>query len=442
MELKLTNADISALKPWPNNPRSHPKKQLKQLAKNIELFGFTSPILVSQDNHIIAGHGRVEAAKLAGLEEVPAIILPDLSKDQLRAIVIADNKLALNASWDQEKLAIELDSLVQVNFDLNATGFSLAEIDIILDDVAEANPNGSKAPEDKFEPATGTPVTRRGDLWLMGGHKVLCGDAQNPADFATLMGEEQADMAFLDSPYNVEIDKNVCGKGSVKHREFAMASGEMSQAEFTAFLTVTHTNVASVLRDGAIIFSCMDWRHTREMLDAGESAFTELKNLIVWNKTNAGMGSFYRSQHELIFVFKHGTAEHTNNFGLGGTGRYRSNLWVYPGISSMSADRAEQLAAHPTAKPVAMVADAIKDCSKRGEVILDCFGGGGATAIAAHKTGRLARLIEYDELYCDTIIKRWEKLTGKKAVLASSGMPFEDVADQRLLTNGPEATNG
>ncbi|WP_340313663.1 site-specific DNA-methyltransferase [Rhizorhabdus argentea] len=442
MGLKLVNMNIAALKPWPNNARTHSKKQLRKLAKSIQEFGFVNPILMSVDGFIIGGHGRVEAAKMAGLEEVPVIVLPALSQDQLRALVIADNRLALDAGWDEELLAIELESLAEANYDLNLTGFELAEVDFIIDGAAEADPNGSNLPEDKVTLSTGTAVTRRGDLWLMGRHKVLCGDAQKPQDFATLMGDERADMAFLDSPYNVPIDRNVCGKGSVKHREFAFASGEMSEAEFTAFLTVTHSNVAAVMRDGAIIFSCIDWGHMGEMLQACKKAFTELKNLVVWAKTNAGLGSCYRSQHELIFVSKHGTAEHTNNFGLGGTGRYRTNVWTYPGISSMTADRAEQLAAHPTAKPVVMVADAMKDCSKRGETILDCFGGAGVTAIAAHKTGRIARLIEIDELYCDTIVRRWEKLTGKKAVLAASGLPFEDVAEERSATTSAEANNG
>lgn len=431
MNLTLNNTDISTLKPWPHNPRTHPKKQLKQIMQSIEAFGFTNPVLVSQDEYIIGGHCRVEAAKLLGWKQVPTITLPPLSQDQLRALVIADNKLALNAGWDEESLAIELQALVEVNFDLNLTGFELAEIDFILDDATEADPKSSSQPEDSVPTLADKPVSRTGDLWLLGRHKLLCGDAQKPADFTALMGDEQADMAFLDPPYNVAIDGNVCGLGSVKHREFAFASGEMSQQQFTSFLTVTHSNVASVMRDGAIIFSCMDWRHISEMLAAGQSSFTELKNLVVWNKTNAGMGSFYRSQHELIFVFKQGTAEHINSFGLGGTGRHRTNVWTYAGISSMGADRAEQLAMHPTAKPVAMIADAIRDCSKRGQVILDCFGGSGSTLIAAHKTGRSARLIEYDGLYCDTIIRRWEKLTGKKATLAENGRAFEDIADDR-----------
>lgn len=441
MNLKLIDMAIVDLKPWPNNPRTHPKKQLKQLVKSIEHFGFTTPILMSTDRYIIGGHGRVEAAKLAGLTHVPAIELPSLSKDQLRALVIADNKLALNAGWDEELLAVVLEELVEVNFDLNLTGFELAEIDVILDGAADADPEWHESSGDDIPEIAETAVTRRGDLWLLGRHKLLCGDAQDATDFERLMGEERADMAFLDAPYNVQIDGNVCGLGSVKHRNFAFASGEMSEAEFTTFLTVTHSNVANVMRDGAIVFSCMDWRHVREMLAAGKAAFTEQKNLIVWNKTNAGLGSFYRSQHELIFVFKQGTAEHTNNFGLGGSGRHRSNVWTYPGISSMTSDRAEQLAAHPTAKPVAMIADAIRDCSKRGDIILDCFAGSGSSGLAAHKTGRIARLIEYDPLYCDTIVRRWEKVTGKRATLADSGRPFEDVAEERSTNINLEKKN-
>ncbi|WP_016746931.1 site-specific DNA-methyltransferase [Rhizorhabdus wittichii] len=434
MNIKLINNDITSLKPWPNNPRTHSKKQIKQVAASIEQFGFTNPVLVSDDGYIIAGHGRVEAAKKLGWKQVPTIILPPLSQDQLRALVIADNKLALNAGWDEENLALELQALVEANYDLNLTGFEIAEIDFILDDAAEADPKGSNQPEDNVPALSGTAVSRAGELWQLGRHKLLCGDAQNAEDFAALMGDERADMAFLDPPYNVAIDGNVCGLGSVKHREFAFASGEMSQEEFTTFLTVTHSNVAKVMRDGAIIFSCMDWRHIGEMLAAGTHAFTELKNLVVWNKTNAGMGSFYRSQHELVFVFKQGTTEHINSFGLGGTGRHRTNVWTYAGISSMSANRADELAMHPTVKPVAMIADAIRDCSKRGQIILDCFGGSGSTLIAAHKTGRSARLIEYDPLYTDTIIRRWEKLTGKKATLAEDGRAFEDVAEERGST--------
>lgn len=346
--------------------------------------------------------------------------------------MLADNKLALNAGWDREVLAIELQALVDLEFDMELTGFSLAEIDLALDEAREADPAAGDAAHDAVPDMVGPAVSRLGDLWLLGRHRLLCGDARNSQDYAILLGAEKADLVFTDPPYNVPIDGHVSGLGKVRHREFAFASGEMSEAQFTVFLTETLSAASAAMRDGAIAFVCMDWRHMSELLAAGHEAFTELKNLVVWNKTNGGMGTFYRSKHELIFVFKKGTAEHTNSFGLGDTGRYRTNVWDYAGISSMTASRGEELAMHPTVKPVALVADAIRDCSRRGEVVLDAFGGSGSTLIAAEKTGRSARLIEFDPLYCDTIIRRWERLTGKRATLQSSGAVFDDVADARL----------
>nr|WP_244670452.1 DNA methyltransferase [Rhodoplanes elegans] len=284
------------------------------------------------------------------------------------------------------------------------------------------------------------PATRHGGLWLLGRHRLLCGDAREAADHARLLGDERADLVFTDPPYNVPVDGHVCGLGAIRHREFAMASGEVSREAFTAFLTVTLSNAASVCRDGAIGFVCMDWRHMRELLQAGDAAFTELKNLCVSNKTYGGMGTFYRSKHELVFVYKVGAGPHTNSFGLGDSGRYRTNVWDYPGISSIGADREEALAMHPTVKPTALVADAIRDCSRRGEVVLDGFGGSGTTLIAAELSGRRARLIEYDPAYCDVIVMRWEQLTGKRATLADTGDAFEDVREQRhSLQVGPEA---
>ncbi|WP_310532750.1 DNA methyltransferase [Novosphingobium sp.] len=437
---QVVESAISALRPYKRNSRTHSKKQIKQIARSIERFGFTNPVLVSDAGEIIAGHGRVEAAKSLGWRTVPTIALSHLSDAERRAYVIADNKLALNAGWDREILAIELQALVDLEFDVELTGFSLAEIDFVLDEAGEADPAGTDAAEDELQVESGTPVSRQGDLWLLGRHKLLCGDSRSPLDFEALMGSEKADLVFTDPPYNVKIDGNVCGLGTVKHREFAFASGEMSQTQFTTFLADTLGNAASVMRDGAIAFVCMDWRHMGELLAAGQQCFTELKNLVVWNKTNGGMGAFYRSKHELIFVFKQGTAEHTNSFGLGETGRYRTNVWDYAGISSIGSARSEELAMHPTVKPVALIADAIRDCSRRSEVVLDCFGGSGSTLIAAEKTGRSARLIEYDPLYCDTIVRRWEKLTGKSAELAVSNETFEDVTEQRHgLILGEEA---
>ncbi|WP_241527238.1 site-specific DNA-methyltransferase [Sphingomonas turrisvirgatae] len=434
----LIERDVAALRSYPGNSRTHSKKQIKQIAASIERFGFTNPVLVSDAGEIIAGHGRVEAAKLLGHKMVPTLALSHLSPAERRAYVLADNKLALNAGWDREILAIELQALVDLEFDVELTGFSLAEIDLVLDEAGDADPDRPEAPEDVVPVVVGEPVTRMGDLWQLGRHRLLCGDTRSPTDIDRLIDGERADLVFTDPPYNVAIDGNVCGLGSVKHREFAFASGEMSQAQFTAFLTETLGNIAGVMRDGAIAFVCMDWRHMGELLTAGGAVFTELKNLVVWNKSNGGMGAFYRSKHELIFVFKQGTAEHTNSFGLGETGRYRTNVWDYAGISSISADRSAELAMHPTVKPVALIADAIRDCSRRGEIVLDGFGGSGSTLIAAEKTGRSARLIEYDSLYCDTIVRRWEAVTGKRAMLVETGQRFEDVAEMRALRPDPD----
>lgn len=427
----MIEREVGLLRPYARNARTHSKKQIKQIAASIERFGFTNPVLVSDDGEIIAGHGRVEAAKLLGMMSVPTIALSHLSEAERRAYVLADNKLALNAGWDREILAIELQGLIDLEFDVELTGFSLAEVDFVLDEAGEADPDGSDEPEDVVPEPAGPVVSQLGDVWELGRHRLVCGDARSAEHMALLMQSDRADMVFTDPPYNVKIDGHVCGLGSVKHREFAMATGEMSADQFTRFLTESLGTMANVMRDGAIAFVCMDWRHMGEMLAAGQAVFTELKNLVVWNKTNGGMGAFYRSKHELIFVFKQGTAEHTNSFGLGETGRYRTNVWDYAGISSISASRTEELAMHPTVKPVALIADAIKDCSRRGEIILDAFGGSGSTLIAAEKTGRQARLIEFDPGYCDTIVRRWEAFTGKLARHVSSGMTYEELNETR-----------
>ena len=390
---------------------------------------------IADDDTIVAGHGRVAAAKQLGITHVPTVRLSHLTPTERRAYVIADNKLALNAGWDQELLAIELQALIDLDFEVELTGFSLAEVDLVLDAASDSDSAGPNEPADAIPPMPETTVSRRGDLWQCGRHRVLCGDARDPADYAALLDGEPVDLIFTDPPYNVPIDGHVCGLGRVRHREFAMGTGEMSEPAFTAFLRETLGAAARTCRDGAIAFVCMDWRHMAELSLAGKQAFSELKNLCVWNKTNGGMGTFYRSKHELIFVFKVGEGPHINTFGLGETGRYRTNVWDYAGINSFGAGRDSDLAMHPTVKPVALVADAIRDCSKRGDIVLDGFGGSGTTLIAAEKVGRNARLLEYDPAYCDTIVRRWENLTGKHAVLATSGVFFEDVEEQRVLSS-------
>lgn len=427
LSFKVEYLNTTSLTPRPNNARTHSKKQVRQIAEAITKFGFTNPILIDEQNCMLAGHGRVEAAKLLGMETVPCIRLDYMTEAEKRAYVIADNKLAMNAGWDEDLLAIELGALgeMDLDFDLEITGFDTAEIDLIIDGADQAP---ATDPKEEIVPALNS-VARRcepGDIWQLGRHRLMCTDARNPMTIRLLMAGAKADMIFTDPPYNVAIDGNVCGSGSVKHREFAMASGEMSKAEFTAFLKDTFKIQARYSVDGSIHFVCMDWRHMAEILSAGEGVYSELKNLITWVKDNGGMGTFYRSQHELIFAFKKGTASHINNFELGQHGRYRTNVWHYRGMNSAGANRADELAMHPTVKPVAMIADAIRDVSKRNGIVLDLFGGSGSTLLAAEKTGRRAYLAEIDPLYCDIILHRWEGQANGEAERVRSGAVVEE----------------
>ncbi len=433
--LTVKHQRVEALTSYARNPRTHTKKQIRQIADSIERFGFTNPILIDGSDTIIAGHGRVDAAKLLGMEMVPTIRLEDLTEAEIRAYVIADNKLAENAGWDGELLAIELQGLIELDIDVTITGFEMPEIDIIIGehDADEEEDAADEVPAI----AGGPPVTRPGDIWCIGKHRLICGDALEPVSYARLLDGAEAQMAFADAPYNVAINGHVSGLGKVKHREFAMAAGEMTEDQFTAFLAAAFRNLAGNSADGAIHFICMDWRHIGEVIAAGRDAYTELKNLCVWAKTNGGMGSLYRSQHELVFVFKAGTAPHINNVQLGKHGRYRTNVWSYPGINSFGKDRDAELALHPTVKPVKLVADAILDCSMRSGIVLDAFAGSGTTLIAAEKTGRRGYGIELDPIYCDVIVKRLAAAAKVEAIHAESSESFSEIKRQRVFENSP-----
>lgn len=424
---KVIDLPVAQLRPYRRNARTHSQKQIAQIAASIRSFGFNNPVLIDNEDIIVAGHGRVAAAKLLGLEVVPVIRLEHMSEAQKRAYILADNKLAEKAGWDAEILAIELQNLLDIecDFDLTVTGFEMPEIDVLiagLDD-KPAKPD----PADAVPALKPAAVTQPGDLWQIGPHRLICGDSLQPETFDRLLDGELAQMIFTDPPYNVRIDGHVSGLGNVQHREFAMASGEMSVAEFTAFLSTVFGNLVRASADGAIHFIAMDWRHMAEVLEAGRTNFSELKNLCVWAKTNGGMGSLYRSQHELFFVFKVGTAPHINNVELGKFGRYRTNVWSYAGANAFGATRDDDLAMHPTVKPAALVADAILDCSKRKGIVLDAFAGSGTTLVAAHKTGRRGYGIELDPIYCDVIVRRLSKLTGLEARCAVSGRTFAEI---------------
>jgi DNA modification methylase len=427
--MNFENRPTRSLRPYAGNARTHSPKQIRQISRSIERFGFNNPVLVDDDDQIIAGHGRVEAAKLLGLKTVPTVRLSHLSEDDKRAYILADNRLAEKAGYDNEILAIELQHLADVGFDVSLIGFEPAEVDIIFEGIGDE----SEQPENLLpDEPSGSPVGQQGDVWMLGKHILVCGDSTEAATYRLLMDDEKAELVFTDPPYNVKIDGNVSGLGRVKHREFAMASGEMTQNEFTNFLSRVFELLCRYSSDGSIHQICMDWRHMREMLAAGDTCYSELKNVCIWNKTNAGMGTFYRSKHEMVFVWKHGTAPHLNTFELGQYGRHRANVWDYEGVNSMRVGRLDELAMHPTVKPVAMVADAIKDCSKRGSLVLDPFCGSGTILIAAEKTGRRARAIELDPKYVDVAIRRWEQYTGKIARLGPMGETFDEISETRL----------
>ncbi len=419
--------------------RTRRRRQIRQIARSIGTFGFNVPVLIDRNGKVVAGHGRIRAAEQLGLTELPTISLDHLTEAQVRAFMIADNRLTENAVWDERLLAEQFRdlALMDLDFSLEVTGFEMGEIDMRIETLESGADRGDDD-ADEIPEATDLPsVSRSGDLWLLRNHRILCGSAMEESGFVTLMGKTKAAAVFTDPPYNVPIAGNVSGLGAVQHREFAMASGEMNEAEYTGFLLRSFSMLARYSAKGSIHFVCMDWRHVGEVLAAGRQAYSELKNICVWSKDNAGMGSFYRSQHEFVFVFKSGEDRHRNNVQLGQFGRNRSNVWRYPGANSFSRGGQEGnlLALHPTVKPVALVADAILDCSSRGDLVLDAFLGSGTTIIAAERSGRRCYGLEIDPIYVDTIVRRWEAFTGLKAQNGVTGKSFCEVEKEAGESN-------
>lgn len=402
----------AGLLPDPRNARTHPRRQIDRIMASIREFGFANPILIDPSSRVIAGHGRLLAAKALGMAEVPTIELDGLTDAQQRALRLADNKIALGAGWDVDVLRLELAELAALDIDLDLTGFSAGEIDVVLNGVAD--------PDDELVPVVPiTPRTRPGDIWILGEHRVGCGDCRDIDFLRSVVGRDRIDCAFLDPPYNVKINGHANAKG--RHREFAMASGEMSQAAFRDFLAETLGACEAVSRSGAVHFVCMDWRHLSDVEAVGTQIYGDLLNLCVWNKSNAGMGSLYRSKHELVFVYRVGDGPHTNCVELGRHGRNRTNVWDYASVNSMEGSRREDLALHPTVKPTALVADAIQDVTRRGDLVLDTFLGSGTTLIAAERTGRRFRGCDIDPAYIDVAVDRWVAMTGGTPRLEEAG---------------------
>lgn len=432
----ITNLPIESISPDPRNPRVHRREQVRAIAHSIEAFGFNAPILVDKNNRVVAGHGRLEAAKLLEMADVPVVRLEHLSEQQAKAYMLADNRLTDRSSWDDNQLALRLKELQEIalDFEIEATGFEVPEIDFRIQSL---EPPDAADVADTFKQPEGPAVSRLGDVWNLGPHRLLCGNALDPLAYDMLLGTEQAGAMFTDPPYNVKIKGHAVGKGRKEHREFAMASGEMSQAQFTSFLYSALHETRSHMDPAAVCFMCMDWRHIVEAMTAIGRCGCDVINLCVWAKANGGMGSLYRSAHELVFVFRTRGSRHRNNVQLGRFGRNRTNVWHYPGMKSfVGQGRVRALDMHPTIKPVAMVADAILDVSKHNDIVLDPFCGSGTTILAAERTGRRGYGIELDPLYVDLTVTRWQTMTGQTA-LHASGKSFAQVRAERDDANAP-----
>lgn len=423
---------IASIASYGRKLRKHPEQQIVKLAASIRQFGFALPLLVDGEGGLIVGEARLEAAKRAGLTELPVIVADHWSRAQVKAYRLADNRLAEDASWNNEELVLELTEILELDeVSIDTLGWETSEIDKLFDWSEAGGGDAGEDPADAQVALPDNPVTRAGDIWVLGKHRLMCGSSLDQAAWQMLMDGRVAAMGFTDPPYNVPVGGHVSGLGKIKHAEFAMASGEMSRPEFTTFLTDQIAAMSSALSDGALLFICMDWRHMGELHAAIEACGLTLINLCVWNKTNGGMGSLYRSKHELVFVAKKGTAPHTNNVQLGKHGRYRTNVWDYAGVNTFATNRMADLADHPTVKPVSLVADAIRDVTRSGEIVIDGFMGSGTTILAAERAKRIAYGIEIEPGYVDVAIRRWETMTGDVAVLAATGQRFGEVAAER-----------
>jgi DNA modification methylase len=427
-KLMIEDVCLDQLSPYPHRARLHGPEKLRMLVKSIQEIGFTHPILIDGANMILSGHLRVEAMQALGYKTIQAVRLAHLSPDQKVALVLNANRLPERGKWDEDTLREELQILLDAacSVDLEITGFEIPEIDRLV----ISGEAGDEIEPVSYEPPA-KPVTRPGDLWVCGDHVLLCANSLEAVSWDTLMAGERAQACFTDPPYNVRVRGHVSSK---PHAEFAMASGEMSRGAFTDFLQRGLAEMARVSTRSALHYVCMDHRHLRELFAAADRVYHEQLNLIVWAKPNGGMGSFYRSRHELIALFKTGPEPHTNQVQLGRFGRNRTNVWTYEGANMFRKGRDRDLADHPTVKPVAMVADALLDCTHPGDLVIDGFGGSGTLMLAAERTGRRARLIELDPGYCDVTVRRWEEMTGKTAHRRSASqgpllLPAPEVED-------------
>lgn len=431
VRLEMGYRPIEAIRRNPRDPRTYKRAEKRRIVRFLKKFG--PPVLIVDKNfRNLSGNILLETAALAGYCDVPVIVADHLTSAEADVFMLAQVRLIERGEWDERRLGeLLLDLSTQdLDLDLSLTGFDPPEIDLkIL--ALESQDDGPDPADEAAEP--GPSVSRHGDLWILGNHRLFCGDSRDARSYQVLLVGETAHIVFTDPPWNVPIAGNVSGKGAIKHREFAMASGEMSEDEFIAFLTAIMLLMVEYSRDGSLHFIAMGWQRVFEVIVAGRKTYTSLQNMCVWSKDKGGMGSLYRSQHELFFIFKKGKKQHCNNVRLGRFGRNRTNIWNYPCINTFgrNGDEGDLLALHPTVKPVALIADALLDASRRGDIVLDPFLGSGSTLIAAEKVGRCARGIEIDPLYVDAAVRRWQRWTGEDARLEADGRTFSEVEAER-----------
>ena len=436
-KLTIEYLPVASLRLDPENARLHSDQQVRQIATSIETFGFNVPVLVDANSQVVAGHGRLLACKLLSIADVPVVRLAQLSEGQRRAFMIADNRLTENSKWDNRLLAKQLMTLSQteLDFSVEVTGFGMGEIDVMIENLAAAD-RCKDDPADAIPDSRTKPqVTQAGDLWALGRHRVYCGDARSEVSYSALMKDCRAQMVFTNPEYNNPIDGYVTGPRKIHQRESMPASGQMSPSEFTTFLMTIFAQMVRNTLDGTMHFICIDWRRLDEVISAARSIYSEFNDVCVWVKDVAGQGSLYRSQHELVFVFKSGVKSQRNNIQLEKHGRVRTNVWRYPRVNSLSrtSNEASWSIVRSTIKPVKLVVDAILDCTARGSVVLDPFLGSGSTLIAAQRSGRCCYAMELEPAYVDKAVRRWQRYTGLTAIYEATGESFaqreKEIAD-------------
>jgi len=439
-ELAIAYRPIDSLTVDPENAKLHPDRQMRILCKAIETYGICAPIIIDRDGKIISGHARADACKRLGWESVPTIQVEHMDPAMARAFALAENRISELGKWDDVQLVQNLKALaaIDLGFSIEATGFTMGEIDLKIEGLGDLQPGAADPADEPIAP--GPSVARLGDTWILGDHRVICASALEQLTYEQLLGEDRVAAVFADPPYNVRIDGHVSGKGRLKHREFVSGAGELSGPEFTAFLSGACRLAAAFSIDGSVHYWCMDWAHIHALLAVGAAIYDKHLNICVWTKHCGGMGGLYRSAHEMVAVYRKGSAQHRNNVELGRFGRNRTNVWSYPGANAFlkSSEEADLIGQHPTPKPVALVADALLDVTARRDLVLDGFLGSGSTLMACGRIGRRCRGIELDPLYVDLTIRRWRRMTGETAIRERDGKTFDEL--ERLAIEAEAAS--